>query len=124
MGQPVFFLQIADERGAVVHLPAGGALERDLVQTFTDAVVQQGVQQFLGGRELQQRFLREATEAICAKGVGFWRTESHVRADIEAGLSETLTRFLMLIDADVRPLMRQGITQAVAQVKRQARSAV
>lgn len=123
MGQPVFFLQIADERGAVVRLPAGGALEEDLVLAFTHAVVQQGVQDFLGGPELQRRFVEAATGAIVARGVGLWRTTAHVTADIEAGLQQVLTEFLMQIDTDVRPLLREGISRAIAEFKRRARGA-
>lgn len=61
----VFLLQIAFPDGAVVQLPAGGALERDLVATCTAAIV--------------------------GKGVGWFKSEAHVRAAISAGISEALT---------------------------------
>ena len=64
---PRFLLQIvdADAPHAVVRLPAGGALERDLVEACTAAIV--------------------------AKGVGVLKTEAHVREAIRSGLTEALT---------------------------------
>lgn len=61
-----FLLQIVDatEPYAVVRLPAGGALERDLVQT--------------------------CVEAIVAKGVGFGKTEAHVRRAIDEGMTDAI----------------------------------
>src|SRR3990167_6777378 len=64
MGIPIYRLQIADLNGHVVVLPAGGRLERD--------------------------FIRECSAAIVRRGVGVWKTEAHVRADIEAGLTEVI----------------------------------
>jgi len=61
---PVYRLQIADLEGRVAQLPAGGRLERD--------------------------FIGECADAILQRGVGFWRTEAHVRADIEAGITEVI----------------------------------
>ena len=60
----LFWLQIVDGSGVVAKLPGGGTLERDLVQSFTDAIVK--------------------------KGVGVFRTEAQVRAAIEAGITEVL----------------------------------
>lgn len=62
---PKFLLQIVDaQRRHVVTLPAGGDLERDLIQACTDAIV--------------------------AKGVGVFRTEAQVRTAIDAGITEAL----------------------------------
>lgn len=63
--KPVFMLQIAFPSGEVVQLPAGGALERDLIAVCTDAIV--------------------------AKGVGFFVSEAQVRKAIAAGFAEALT---------------------------------
>jgi len=123
MGEPVFFLQIADAQGVVVRLPAGGSLEADLADLITDACVGVGVQDWMGGAELQRQFLAAATEAILAKGVGVFRTQAHVKADIEAGLAETATRFLTQLDTDVRPIIREGVEMAITRLKRQARGA-
>lgn len=60
----VFLLQIVKPDGSVVQLPAGGKLERDLIQVCTAAIV--------------------------SKGVGFWKTESQVKAAIEAGIAEAI----------------------------------
>ena len=42
-----------------------------------------------GGRG-EREFISTATAAILAKGVGFLKTEAHVKAAIEQGLTETL----------------------------------
>ena len=60
MGQQVFRLQIAWPDGTVVVIPAGGPLEVD--------------------------FVRACTDAICAQGVGVFKTEAHVRVACEAGI--------------------------------------
>ena len=62
----LYLLQIVDAREphAVVRIPAGGPLERDLVQVCTDAIV--------------------------SKGVGFFKTEGQVRRAIEAGMTEAI----------------------------------
>ena len=61
----LFLLQIVDVRtGDVVQLPAGGALERDLIQSCTDAIV--------------------------ARGVGLFRTEAQVRQAIQDGMTEAI----------------------------------
>ena len=64
MADPVFLLQIVDRQGQVVRLPAGGQLERDFVEACTDAIV--------------------------ARGVGFWRTEAHVRDAITDGIAAAI----------------------------------
>jgi hypothetical protein len=63
---PKFLLQIVDsqDRRRAVTLPAGGELERELIKSCTEAIVQ--------------------------KGVGMFRTEAHVRTAIRDGLTETI----------------------------------
>lgn len=66
MADPLFLLQIVDAKtGAVVQLPGGGRMERDLIEACTAAVV--------------------------TRGVGIFRTEAHVRAAIVAGITEAIT---------------------------------
>lgn len=62
--QPIYFLQIVDKDGKVAHLPGGGDLEVNLIDL--------------------------CTQVIMSKGVGFFRNEAHVEADIRAGLAEAL----------------------------------
>ena len=64
MNIPIYRLQIADLDGRVVVIPAGGRLEVDFIQSCADAIV--------------------------ARGVGILKTEVHVKADIEAGLTEVI----------------------------------
>lgn len=64
MGEPLFLLQIVDRQGAVVRLPGGGRLERDLVDACTRVIV--------------------------SKGVGVFRTEAHVREAIREGMTEAI----------------------------------
>jgi hypothetical protein len=60
MSTPLFYLQIANvTTGDVVTLPGGGKLEADLIEACT-------------------------TEAL-KRGVGFFRTEAHVREAIKEG---------------------------------------
>ena len=62
----LYLLQIVDAAAphAVVRIPAGGLLERDLVHV--------------------------CTEAIVSKGVGFFRTEAQVRRAIEQGITDAI----------------------------------
>lgn len=66
MGTPVFLLQIveANPPHALVRIPGGGALERELIQVCTDAIV--------------------------SKGVGIFRTETQVRHAIQDGMTEAI----------------------------------
>lgn len=62
---PRFLIQIVDgETGQVVVLPGGGRVERDLIVACTDAAV--------------------------ARGVGFLRTEAHVRWAIDGGITDAV----------------------------------
>ena len=65
-GHPIFLLQIvhATDHSVVATIPGGGALEADLIDL--------------------------CTRHIMAKGVGFFRGEAHVEADIRAGLAEAI----------------------------------
>jgi hypothetical protein len=64
MPRPVFYLQIVDRDGIVVEpFPGGGALERDLIDA--------------------------CTRAILAKGVGF-KPSAHVEQDIRDGMAEAI----------------------------------
>jgi len=64
MNEPVFYLQIADKDGKVVHLPGGGNLEANLIDL--------------------------CATSILAKGVGFLRSSKHVEQDIRDGLKDAL----------------------------------
>lgn len=65
MNIPVYMLQIVDAQGGrVAKFPSGGAVEKELIGS--------------------------CTEAIVAKGVGMFRTEATVRAAIAEGIEETI----------------------------------
>lgn len=62
---PVFVLKIVHtETGNVAHLPAGGALEADLINLCTAHIV--------------------------AKGVGLFRSEKHVKQSIHDGIKDAI----------------------------------
>lgn len=64
MMQPMFLLQIVDRDGVVLTFPGGERVEADLKAALTSAILR--------------------------KGVGFWRTERHVEADIRAAIDEVV----------------------------------
>ena len=61
---PVLYLQLADSNGVVAQYRAGGRAEID--------------------------FIAACTEAIVKRGVGVFRGEAHVTADIRDGIRETI----------------------------------
>lgn len=64
IGHAVFILQIAYPNGDVVQLPAGGKLERDLIATCTESILQQPM--------------------------GWWRTDAKIRTAVSAGIQAAL----------------------------------
>lgn len=102
----LFLLQIveANPPHVVVRLPGGGALERELIASVTDA---------------SRAKIDELTEAfvgdVIARGVGFGRTEAHVEADLRASLA---TYVGLLGDA-----IRSGVTETISDLKRESRLA-
>ena len=64
MSEPCFYLQIVDKEGRIAHFPGGGAMEIDLIE--------------------------KVTTAILVKGVGFGRTSAHVEQDIRDGFQEVM----------------------------------
>lgn len=72
---PPFFIQITDANGLVVRTRYGGKHERDLI---------------------------EAIVAKCLeKGVGFFRTESHVAQDLREAITEVIYDLKIKNPADV-----------------------
>lgn len=61
---PIFYLQIAYPDGRVAQLPAGGALERDLIEDCTKAIVKRGVGVFKTEAQVTQAIREGITEAI------------------------------------------------------------
>lgn len=43
-----------------------------------------------GGSPFELDLIQRCTEAIVAKGVGFWKTEAQVKVAIAAGITETI----------------------------------
>lgn len=64
---PGFLLQIVRPNGTVIRLPAGGKLETDLIAL--------------------------CVQFITARGVGVFRTTTHVAADIRQGMAEALMAY-------------------------------
>lgn len=67
MGAPLFLLQIVESQGnkVVAQVPGGGALEAELIDICTRAIV--------------------------VRGVGLFRTEAHVEQDIRDGIAAAIT---------------------------------
>ena len=120
MGEPVFFLQIADRDGRVIHIPAGGALELDLVKTL----VSHAVEDFLGRPALRHQFLKAIKTRISEKSIGVFRTKAQVLRAVEEGLAETTAQFLADLETDVEPRLTDVLQQAVRELKRRTRGAV
>lgn len=68
-----FRISVTSTEGSKVHLIPGGKGERDLVAAIVDATI--------------------------AKGVGFMRTEAHVRAD----LTDAINEVLLELKSEVKP---------------------
>lgn len=62
--KPLFYLQIVDEGGVVANLPGGGPLEASLIDLIANTIM--------------------------AKGVGFFRTSTHVEKDVRDGVKEAI----------------------------------
>lgn len=118
MSDPVFLLQIADGNGAVAQLPAGGALEVDLIAIFRAAISEDLAK--VGVTHQQQ--IDRLTEAIIAKGVGFFRTEAHVEQDIREALSEVVTSVDSGLHIDAA--IGRAIHRAILSLKEQSRFAL
>ena len=118
MGAPVFFLQIVDGQGKVVQLPAGGALERELVQTLAKAVVAETSADFLGSAAVRQRFFDAFAALIKERSIGLFVPQRQVLAAVEEAMAQTLTRFMAQLHADVTPAVELAITRVVADLKR------
>lgn len=135
MGEPIFKLQIVDTQGVVVQLPAGGALEADLIERCTSAIAARG----LGSAELaislalQQGVadtIDQCVAAIVTRGVGVGRTEAHVAQAIRDGLRDVLSvdifakRQLSWTSPDATKAIRLGLKDAFTDLKAQTRAVV
>lgn len=70
---PLFYVQIVDDNGEPVKITSLGNRQAALVQTITESIV--------------------------SRGVGVFRSEAHVAADIQAGLLDVLNGPLHLLPA-------------------------
>ena len=119
MSEPRFLLQIVEtETGAVVQMPAGGPLELDLVRALAQALGTRGVR-------LDQDLVAACRAAILARGVGLFRTQAHVAADIDAGLYEVFAR----VHAGSLPIaapaaLEASVRAVLSRLKKQLRSVV
>ncbi len=106
--ESMFQLQIVDREGVVARLPGGGPLERALVEAFTTAIVDRL-------KAANGPLTNDAVAAIVSKGVGLFRTEAHVAADIRAGLSEVFGAQ----NSDFSAAVHAGITTVIRDLKRE-----
>ena len=118
--QPVFLLQIVSSLYPhdVVRLPAGGVLERDLIDLITSHMLSKGVTD-----ALVQDLSDELLQNILKRGVGFWRTEDHVRRAIIAGVQESFDEFPTHHGAMER-LVSSALADAIASLKVESAKAV
>ena len=141
MPGPPFLLQIVDAEGVVVKLPAGGALEADLLATCVDTILAHGATTPEASCQAALKSglaaaVDHCVDTIVARGVGFWRTEAHVAADIRAGLHEALREELLVqlrlklpleqsfATPEMRTILREGLRVALQRLKDQTRSVV
>jgi hypothetical protein len=102
---PVFLLQIVDATSPweVVRIPAGGTLERDLTSAIAREILQ------VSGPALRDH----VRDAILARGVGLFRTEAHVSADIDAALHALPT-------SQIEALVTTAISGVFSALKRES----
>lgn len=62
--QPPFYLQIADENGAVVKTRYGGAHERLLIDSIVEKVISKGVGFFRSQADVEMKLRDAITEVI------------------------------------------------------------
>lgn len=109
MGEPLFLLQIVenDAQRKVVSMPAGGALETELI----DACV-------VGVRDsLRDTLVSKCVTAIMSRKVGMFRT----RAQVEKAVQEELQ---ILLPLEVTRGIRTGFKQVLTDLKNQTRFVV
>lgn len=87
MPKPHLFLQIVDENGSVARLPAGGALEEELIHHFKTAIVEELAK--VGVSHATQ--VNALADPILKKGVGFFKTQKKVEKAIRTGLLEVVS---------------------------------
>ena len=109
----VFLLQIisAEWPHQVVRLPAGGVLERDLTRVIAAQILDHGLKE-----ALVQDIADACVARILSKGVGFWRTEEHVRRAIIHGIQEAFDD-LPNFRGQVTAATESGIRDAIRALK-------
>jgi len=75
---PVFKLKLCYPDGKALVFKGDSTFERNLVNSITGAVT--------------NTVAPALVTAIMSRGVGFWRTEAHVKLDIENALADVLAR--------------------------------
>lgn len=116
MSLPVFKLQLVDAAFPypILQLPAGGTLERDFVQLIASKILANGVRD-----ALIQDVADTVIPAILKRGVGFWKSEEHVIRAIREGIEEAFDNIPEHPGA-IQKFVRQGITDAIADLKRES----
>jgi len=111
-------LQVVDESGVVVVLPAGGALEVALVERFAEAITARGVATLIGDALSRQRFRDTVVALVLAQGVGLWTTEAKVKQALEASLATVLAAFDADTEREISSIVREAVQTVVQGLKR------
>ena len=119
-----FRLQITDEDGHVIRVPAGGTLEADLRKVLADALVKGAILDVVGTAAAQQKLIDLAKGAIVAQGVGLFRSEAQVTSAIDVGLREALRTVTQDLTLSALPFVDQAIHDAFQALKDQTIQAV
>jgi hypothetical protein len=86
------YLQIVNNRDAVVHVHGGVPLEREMIATITDSILERASTVFWDALSsgLRDDLVDGATKTIVAQGVGFFKTRKQVEKAIRSGMAESL----------------------------------
>jgi hypothetical protein len=86
------YLQIVNNKDAVVHVHGGVPLEREMISVITDSILMRASTVFWDALSdgLRENLVDDATNAIVSQGVGLFKTTKHVESAVRTGLSETL----------------------------------
>lgn len=111
-----FLVQIVEvTTGEVLRFPGGSPLEADFLDACAQAIVDRGV----GFGRTERDFIEACVTAVLKRKVGFLRTEAHVAQAVRDGLRDAL---ISQPDTPVAQVaIREGLTDALLRVKRQAR---
>jgi hypothetical protein len=119
-----FLMQIIDrETGDVVQFEPGRQVETDFV---SDCAVQVVSSADISIPASSEDFIKACVDAVITRGVGFGRTESHVRQDLEDGIREVILKQGFDVEiaaarAELAARVESGVHKAIFNLKKQIR---